>query len=136
MATPVRNVVQHGQEEDAHISSLHDFPARELEGHWRQFLSQADSPSAYTAPEFFLEPYWEGKNPFAILAFIRGEVVGVLTGLHLRDRVVSGLPSRPQICTKDNNEESADILLKGLLQEAGSAKLLEVFAWHSSPLPA
>jgi hypothetical protein len=128
------NVVQ--QEEEAELSILHGFPPHELEKDWRSFLSQADCPSAYTTPEFFLEPYWEGKRPFAILAISQGEVVGVLTGLHLRDRIVSGLPTRPQICTKDNDDATADILLKDLIEEAGSTKLVEVYSWHSQPLPA
>jgi len=123
------------REEDAELSVLHGFPSRELEERWRDFLRRADSPSAYDTPEYFLEPYWEGKRPFAILASSRGEVVGVLTGLHLGDRVISGLPTRPQICAKDNSGEIADVLLKGLLQEAGSTKLLEVYSWHSKPLP-
>ena len=122
-------------EDGVHFSVLHAFPQRELEVRWRDFLSQADCPSAYETPEFFLEPYWEGKRPFAILAFRQGEVVGVLTGLHLRDRVISGLPARPQLCTTNNDSGIADILLKGLFQEAGSTKLIEVYSWHSSPLP-
>jgi hypothetical protein len=133
MRMSMSNVAQ--QEEEAHLSVLHGFPPRELEDQWRSFLGQADCPSAYTTPEFFLEPYWEGRRPFAILAFELGEVVGVLTGLHLRDRLISGLPSRPQLCTKDDRGEITDILLKGLLQEARTTKLVEVFSWHSKPLP-
>lgn len=123
------------QDEKAQLSVLHDFPAPDLDKRWRDFLKQADSPSAYTTPEFFLEPYWAGKCPFAILAFNKEEVVGVLTGLHLGDRVTSGIPFRPQLCTKDNSVEVANILMKGLFQEAGSTKLVELYSWHSSPLP-
>jgi hypothetical protein len=121
----------------ARFSVLHAFPQRELEQRWRDFLGRVDCPSAYHTPAFFLEPYWEGKRPFAILAFKHGEMVGVLTGLHLRDRVISGLPSRPQLCIQDDDGGAvADALRKGLLWEAGPASLVEVFSWHSTPLPA
>src|SRR5258708_4800332 len=122
-------------EDGVDFSVLHAFPQRELEVRWRDFLRQADCPSAYETPEYFLEPYWEGKRPFAIQALRQGEVVGVLTGLHLHDRVISGLPARPQLCITNNDGGIADILLKGLLQEAGSTRLVEVYSWHSSPLP-
>ncbi len=123
-------------EEGVHFSVLHGFPPRELEERWRDLLGRVDYPGAYQTPEFFLEPFWEGKHPFAILAFKQGEMVGVLTGLHLRHRILSGLPSRPQLCIKDDNGRVvADTLLKGLLRETGPTKLVEVFSWHSTPLP-
>ena len=123
-------------EEVVHFSVLHGFPPPELEERWRDFLGRTDCPSTYDTPAFFLEPYWEGKHPFAILAFKQGEMIGVLTGVHLRDRVISGLPSRPQLCiTDDNCGTAADTLLKGLLWETGPTKLIEVFSWHSTPFP-
>lgn len=128
------NIAQ--DEEVAHFYVLHGFPPSELEERWRDFLGRLDCPSAYDTPAFFLEPFWEGKNPFAVLAFKQGEMVGVLTGLHLHDRVISGLPSRPQLCMRDDDSgTAADTLLKGLLQETGPTKLVEVFTWHSTPLP-
>ena len=60
-------------EEGVHFSVLHGFPPRELEERWRDFLGRVDYPGAYQTPEFFLEPFWEGKHPFAILAFKQGE---------------------------------------------------------------
>jgi len=48
----------------------------------RVCLDEVRFPSHYCAPEFFLEPFWEGKHPFAILALEQDTVVGVLTGLH------------------------------------------------------
>src|SRR5215472_13788704 len=79
---------------------LHQFPGADTEAKWREFLDQADCPSAYETPEFFLEPYWDSSHPFAILAFDGTDMVGVLTGIHARDRVISGLPSRPQVCMR------------------------------------
>jgi Acetyltransferase (GNAT) domain len=128
--------MQLNTEEEVYFSVLHGFPPRELEERWRDFLGRVEYPGAYHTPEFFLEPFWEGKHPFAILAFKQGEMVGVLTGLHLRHRILSGLPSRPQLFIKDDNGGVVtDTLLKGLLRETGPTKLVEVFSWHSTPLP-
>ncbi|MGA3092585.1 MAG: GNAT family N-acetyltransferase [Terriglobales bacterium] len=116
---------------------LHGFPNRTREQRWQDFLARVDCPGAYHTPAYFLEPYWEGKHPFAVLAFKQGAIVGVLTGLHLRDRVISGLPSRPQVSIEDQSSSSVmDTLRTGLLWEAGSTRLVEVFSWHSTPLPA
>ena len=123
-------------QESAHFSVLHDFPPSEWEKRWRTFLGRADSPSAYNTPEFFLEPFWEGKRPFAILASKRREVTGVLTGIHLRDRVISGIPFRPQLCfLADDVAATTGALLEGLLTETGSTKLIELYSWQSAPLP-
>jgi hypothetical protein len=128
------NVVQ--DQESVRSSILHGFPPPELEERWRTFLGRADSPSAYDTPEFFLEPFWEGKHPFAILAFKQLEMVGVLTGIHLCDRVISGLPFRPQLCVlPDDGATTTDILLQGLLWETGSTKLIELYSWNFTPLP-
>ena len=116
---------------------LHGFPQREIEDKWRAFLEYTDCPSAYDTPEFFLEPYWQGKGPFAVVAFQGSEVFGVLTGLHNKERVISGLRSRPQVCVSRHYCETAlTVLLEGFLQEAGSAGLIEVFSWHRMPLTA
>src|ERR1700687_3505451 len=77
---------------------LHDFPRPEIEVLWRDFLGRVEFPAHYDTPEFFLEPYWIGQRIFAVLAFTDSKIVGVLTGLHDGDEVLSGLQSRPQIC--------------------------------------
>src|SRR5580693_6810530 len=82
---------------------LHSFPPPQLEQKWQDFLRKPDFPSAYVTPSFFLEPFWDMKGPFAVLAFKETEIVGVLTGLHTRDRMSSGLPSRPQLCIRDDS---------------------------------
>jgi hypothetical protein len=117
---------------------LHDFPGPEIEALWREFLGRVEFPAHYDTPEFFLEPYWIGQNPFAVLAFDEGKIMGVLTGLHNGDEVVSGLQSRPQICLDQKADEvlTTDILAEGLLCEAGGATLITVYSWASTPLPA
>jgi hypothetical protein len=108
-----------------------------VEKRWREFLARIDSPAHYDAPEYFLEPYWAGKRPFAVLALDRGRVSGVLTGLHVAGEVTSGLASRPQVRVDDSTDltTASNGLIEGLLQEAGSGKLITVFTWSWLPLP-
>src|SRR5262245_27881449 len=110
---------------------LHEFPSPSEEAAWRAFLTYADWPSHYTSPEFFREPFWTGKRPFAILITDGDKVVAVSTGLREADRVISGLRSRPQVCFDPGVDLSRVVaaLSGGLLEEAGSAKLVTLFAW-------
>lgn len=115
---------------------LHSFPPADVLRDWHDGLRRVDFPSHYNAPEFFLEPYWTGKQPFAILALTQGAVTGILTGIHEGDHVTSGLPSRPQICVDAAVDPNGtlDSLARGLLAEAGSAKLVTVYSWSWRPL--
>jgi hypothetical protein len=110
---------------------LRGFPGPLEERAWREFLPQSDWPSHYTSPEFFLEPYWDGKHPFAVLAVEGNKVIGVLTGLHEENQVISGLPARPQTCfdRTTNVSRVAQSLAQGLLEESGSAKLVTVYSF-------
>jgi len=124
------------ESQPCHYIILHSFPAPDLEARWREYLKKLDYPSHYDTPEFFLEPYWEGQHPFAILAFDRGAIIGVLTGLH-DQRVLCGDSSRPQISLDKANTVIADrILAEGLLAEAGNTNLITMFTWESTPLPS
>ena len=115
---------------------LREFPPSDLENEWRDYLTRLECPSHYDAPEFFLEPLWEGRQPFAILALDQGKVAGVLTGLHFGKHVMSGLPSRPQISVNPAKDTKAtlEILSQGLLAEASSAHLISVYTWNSLEL--
>ena len=114
-----------------HFRILHGFPEPLEECAWREFLSRSDWPSHYTSPEYFLEPYWRGRNPFAVLAYERDRIVGVLTGLHEGNHAVSGLLSRPQVCfdRTTNIFNAAQTLAQGLLEESGSAELVTFYSW-------
>jgi hypothetical protein len=117
---------------------FHEFPPADLEKAWRDGLTRVEAPSHYDAPEFFREPIWEGKSAFAVLALDDGAVAGVLTGIHEGDQISGGLPSRPQIWVDStkNADTALDALARGLLMEAGPAKLLSVYTWPSLPLDA
>jgi hypothetical protein len=110
---------------------LHDFPESELESAWREFLGRVELPSHYCAPEFFKEPFWSGKAPFAVLALDQGKVVGVATGIREDHGVQCGLTSRPQICidTMTDREAVELALAEGLLAEANSSELVSVYSW-------
>jgi hypothetical protein len=72
-----------------------------------------------------------GRKPFAVLSFVGERVTAVMTGIHYGDRVQSGLSNRPQIAFSRHADRSCAMsnLIAGLLQEAGSAKLIDVFLW-------
>jgi len=115
---------------------LDRFPDPAIEKAWRACLDEVRFPSHYCAPEFFLEPFWEGNQPFAVLALEQDTVVGVLTGLHENKQTESGLQWRPQICVRDGAgfEAVLDALARGLIEAAGSSSLVSVFSWRWNPL--
>ncbi len=116
---------------------LHDYPSPELEQAWRHCLTRVEFPCEYNSPEFFLEPLWTGKRPFAVLSIDRdGNVLGVLTGLHEGSEVVCGNPFRSQACIDRTatRAEVADSLATGLLAEADSADVATIFSWRWDPL--
>jgi hypothetical protein len=110
---------------------LHDFPEPGTESAWRQFLGRVEVPSHYCAPEFFKEPFWSDKSPFAVLAFQQSNVVGVVTGVHENDEIQCGQRSRPQILidTATDQEAAEEALVQGLLCEADSSELVSVYSW-------
>src|SRR5271168_2656873 len=117
---------------------LHQFPAPQIEALWRDFLHRLELPSHYDAPEYFLEPFWTGKQPFAILALDGNLMTAVLTGIHQDGHVICGLPARPQISAdpKVDINVALEALADGLFEEAAQAKTLTVYSWpHLELLP-
>jgi len=117
---------------DTSFEILHGQPTGPIETLWRACLADSDFPTHYTAPEYFCELIrYRGKNPFAILSILGEHVTAVMTGVHYADRVQSGLSNRPQIAFSRHADRSRAMsnLIAGLLQEAGSAKLVDVFLW-------
>jgi hypothetical protein len=116
---------------------LREFPSPDLERAWREYLTRVELPSHYDAPEYFVEPLWAGRQPFAVLALESDRIAGVLTGIHTGKHVMCGLPSRPQICVDPSADTAAalEALAQGLLSEAKSAELVSVYTWPSLRLP-
>ena len=110
---------------------LHSYPDTMCVERWRKFLARADFAAHYVAPEYFLEPFFRHKRPFAVLAWQGERVVAALTGIHEENELICGLLSRPQICfDKDVDLKTAgDALVDGLKHEAGADKLIKFYSW-------
>jgi hypothetical protein len=111
---------------------LHSYPddTRVID-RWREFLTRADFAAHYVSPEYFREPFFRDKHPFVILAWQGDRIVAALSGIHEGQQLTCGLMSRPQICV-DNTVDLAtvsDALVTGLLEEAGSEKLITLYSW-------
>jgi hypothetical protein len=111
-------------------TNLHEYPSAAVETAWRDFLGRADFSAHYVSPEYFLEPFFREKKPFAVLAWDKDKVVGVATGLHEAGQVHCGLKSRPQCCFDQGAEAGvvAANLAEGLLAEAGSETLITLYS--------
>jgi len=77
--------------------TLHAYPEPALEASWRRYILSEQYPTHYLAPEFFLEPFFADRKPFAILAMKDGDVVAVLTGVHEKTYVRCGNSGSPQL---------------------------------------
>jgi hypothetical protein len=110
---------------------LHRLPGGAIESSWRACLAQSHFPTHYTAPEYFLEPGFRNKGPFAILSLSGREVTAVLTGTNDGAYVQSGLSVRPQIVfsRRADRVRAMTNVVDGLLLEAASAKLVDLFVW-------
>lgn len=120
---------------------LHSFPDPPLEALWREMLQRLPLPSHYTSPEFFREPYFEGRSPFAVLAAAgdgaHSVVHGVMTGFHDGAAVSCGLETRPQLQIEPGaSGQTVDALRRGLEEEAGNAELVTLYSWSTGPLDA
>jgi len=108
------------------------FPDKPLRDAWRECLNNADFSSHYSAPEYFLEPYYRDQSQFAILAVQNGEVHGVVTGVRNGKVVDCGLGVRPQVVIRRDADPAVvgNVLARGLLDHVGGqAELLNVFTW-------
>jgi hypothetical protein len=110
---------------------LHRRPEGRIEALWRGCLADASFPTHYTAPEYFLEPGFRNKGPFAILSLSGEEVTAVLTGTNDGAYVQSGQSVRPQIVfsRRADRVQAMTNVVDGLLAEAASAKLVDLFVW-------
>jgi hypothetical protein len=124
-----RASVQNGSQRSFLV--LHGAPVGPIESRWRACLANADFPTHYTAPEYFLEPALRGKRPFAILSLAGDDVTAALTGINDCNHIQSGLSVRPQIAISQRTDRARSVasLVAGLLAEAASAKLVDLFVW-------
>lgn len=90
--------------------------------------------SHYTSPEFFLEPYFDDRAPFAVLAVVEGHARGVVTGFRDGEGVSCGLPTRPQIQLQAGEllPETIATLCQGLKSVMQDASLVSIYAWDKA----
>jgi hypothetical protein len=115
----------------ASFEIVRDSPPAGLDQAWRKCLEDVDSATHYTTPEYFHEPFFRGKQPFAVLSLIGQDVVAVCTGIHDGRWLRCGLSERPQVAIArgaDLNAVAAG-LAAGLREESRSSKLVDVFSW-------
>lgn len=111
---------------------LHNYPTDVcVDTRWREFLSRAEYAAHYVSPEYFREPFFRDKRPFVMLVWKGERIVAVVSGIHEEHRLVCGLASRPQLCVDSTVDLRAisDALANGLLDEAGSDKLITLSSW-------
>jgi len=126
-------VTQNASLDGAPVQSrvLHSLPDPELERQWRAFLLAADYPTHYVAPEFFLEPFFKQKNPFAIVVSRGPSVVAVLTGIHEGKQIVCGVAGRPQIAfIPPAADDVLASMIDALRKEAGKSQLITMLREH------
>ena len=114
---------------------LTSMPDGELAARWNAFAVDAPFATHYVTPNYFTDPYIRGCR-FAVLAVGNSdEVTAVLTGVIDGERVVSGMFSRPQmVFGKDiDRDRAVAVLVDGVHEIAGTAKLLEIYSW--APVP-
>jgi hypothetical protein len=111
-------------------------PSTDVQAAWRDCLANSAEASHYASPEFFLEPFFINKKPFAILATSGDTVEGVVTGIRYDRRVECGLGVRPQICRRRSAERSVvnESLISGLLSLPEARRgLVSVYCWEANP---
>jgi hypothetical protein len=114
--------------------ALRAFPPAETERLWRELLGRVPMPSHYTSPEFFREPYFDDRAPFAVLAVVEDQARGVVTGFRDGDAINCGLPTRPQIQLQQDEFLPVTIatLCKGLKSVFTDASLISIYAWDTT----
>ncbi len=122
--------------QSATFTILHEYPNPRLELAWRDLLDRVELPSHYTSPEFFKEPYFEEKRPFAILVLRDQLAIAVLVGVHEGRTITCGLPTRPQIQIDPEHVSDAtlDALMRGLEEESRGAELVSIYSWERTCL--
>ena len=119
-STQINATVLHSYPDDMHVIDR-----------WREFLTRADFAAHYVSPEYFREPFFRDKKPFVVLAWQGDRVIAVLSGTHEGQQLTCGLKSRPQLCLDRTADLAAvsDALVAGLLNEAGSDKVITLYSW-------
>lgn len=112
------------------------FPDSEIVQKWETFLTNAELPTHYVTPNYFVDPFFRGGDRFAVLAIDGARIVAVLTGVKSAKSLQSGLGVRPQTAflIECDRDAAVKALLNGLADLAGDAtELINFYSWKSIP---
>ncbi len=109
------------------------YPDGEIEKRWRLFLQHAPRATHWVSPEYFGEPKFKRKRPFAILVEQGSEIIACLTGWHEGSQVISGTQTNPQLVMLDTPHRYLleKALVGALLEEAQGSPFIEVYSWSA-----
>ncbi len=101
---------------------------------WQEFLADAEFPTHYTTPNFFVDPYIRGGKRFAVLVYEENKkIAAVLTGVDDGQKLVSGFAVRPQTAFRKgvNLTQTAETMFRALKEKDGvNHELIEFYTWH------
>jgi hypothetical protein len=115
---------------------LAELPDSQTVTAWNACLDDSQFAAQYAAPEFFEEPYFRDRKPFAVLAKEGAQVYGVATGLLDERTITCGAPGSPHICVRRGADVEAvgRALGAGLRAHAsGSTEFIGAFSWIALP---
>ncbi len=113
--------------------TLHAYPEPALERAWRAYALKEQYPTHYIAPEFFLEPFFAHKNPFAILVLKGEEIVAVLTGMHEKEFLRCGNSGSPQLSVSAECDAAGISSLATSLRAEAGRKGITLASFYSVP---
>lgn len=104
-------------------------PDAELLARWEDLLRTAPYATHYVTPDFFVDPFVGKGDRFAIFAVEGGRIDGVLTGLKIGGKVVSGIAVRPQTTFRADIDaaSAAKALARGIASMGGD--LITFHSW-------
>ena len=108
-------------------------PEAELREMWDDFLQNTMFATHYVTPDFFVDPFSGQGERFAVLAVEDNRINAVLTGLKVKNIVVSGQAVRPQTAFRDGVERAAAAasLINGVTSFAGqNVDLVSFYSWE------
>jgi hypothetical protein len=112
------------------------YPEENIKQKWMSLLDSADYASHYSSPEFFVEPYFYDKNPFAVLIFDENDRIdGVLTGIHVDGELICGREGTPNLIIRRgcDFDKIGRFMADALISHGGeNCKLISVCAWNQN----
>lgn len=112
---------------------LNEYPDNSLVEKWNDFLANAEFPTHYVTPNFFVDPYIRGGEKFAVLTFDdAGKITAVLTGTDDGKKINSGFAVRPQTCFRQNADLSKTTkdLFEGIREKGGNTlEYINFYTW-------